>query len=193
MEITGAVGKWHLAAHIPECFPKFTLNFIEGAGQVEGEILETLWSGLDEVAGLAQSMSIAHHQEVLDEYMNDSNWRKIIRMGRILYSICYNVELTLAAAVSLCGKWSRAKDGIANTQPAFEQLTDCLEPSLVQEWTAQHRVAMEKRGDHLKIYEVKSEKRGRLICFTVWGSLICFSADTCGNTTEVVGNRGSTG
>jgi hypothetical protein len=84
LEITGAVGKWHLAAHIPECFPKFTLNFVEGAGEVEGEILETLWSGLDEVAGLAQAMSIAHHQEVVDEYMNDSNWRKIIRIGRTL-------------------------------------------------------------------------------------------------------------
>jgi hypothetical protein len=81
LEITGAVGKWHLAAHIPECFPRFTLNFIEGAAEVEGEILETLWSGLDEVAGLTQAMSIAHRQEVLDDYMNDSNWRKAIRMG----------------------------------------------------------------------------------------------------------------
>jgi hypothetical protein len=84
LDITGAVGKWHLAAHIPECFPKFSLNFIEGAGQVEGEILETLWSNMDEVAGLAQAMSISHHQETLDEYMNDSNWRKVIRMGRRL-------------------------------------------------------------------------------------------------------------
>ena len=55
---------------------------MEGAGEVEGEILETLWSGLDEVAGLAQAMSMSHHQEVIDEYMNDSNWRKIIRIGR---------------------------------------------------------------------------------------------------------------
>ena len=84
MEITGAVGKWHLAAHIAECFPKFTLNFVEGAGEVEGEILETLWSGMDEIAGLAQAMSIAHHQEVIDEYMNDSNWRKMLRIGRTL-------------------------------------------------------------------------------------------------------------
>ena len=84
LAITGAIGKWHLAAHIPECFPKFSLNFIEGAGQVDGEILETLWSNMDEVAGLAQAMSIAHHQETLDEYMNDSNWHKIIRMGRSL-------------------------------------------------------------------------------------------------------------
>ena len=81
MDITGAVGKWHLAAHIPECFSKFSLNFVEGAGQVEGEILETLWSGLDEVSGLAQSMSITHHQEVIDAYMNDSNWHKIVRTG----------------------------------------------------------------------------------------------------------------
>jgi precorrin-6B methylase 2 len=84
MEVTGAVGKWHLAAHIPECFSKFSLNFVEGAGETDGEILETLWSVLDEVARLTQAMSVAHHQEVLDAYMQDSNWRKIIRMGREL-------------------------------------------------------------------------------------------------------------
>jgi hypothetical protein len=84
LEITGAVGKWHLAAHIAECFPKFTLNFVEGAGEVDGEILETLWSPLDEVSGLTQAMSVAHHQEVIDANMNDSNWKKIVRIGRSL-------------------------------------------------------------------------------------------------------------
>ena len=88
VEITGVVGKWHLMAHIWECFTKFTLNFIEGAGQVEGKILETLRSWMDEIARLAQSMSIAHHQETVDEHMNDNNWRKIIWMGRYLYSSC---------------------------------------------------------------------------------------------------------
>jgi len=33
---------------------------------------------MDEVTGLAQAMSIAHHQEVIDEYMNDSNWRIVM-------------------------------------------------------------------------------------------------------------------
>ncbi|KAI0245232.1 hypothetical protein BJV78DRAFT_1140113, partial [Lactifluus subvellereus] len=106
LKITGAVRKWHLTAHIPECFAKFTLNFIEGAGQVKGEILETLWSGMDEVAGLAQAMSTAYHQEVLDEYMSDSNWQKIIQMGRNLYFIHYYIALTPSQADSLCGKWS---------------------------------------------------------------------------------------
>ena len=102
LEIIGTVGKWHLAAHIPECFPKFTLNFIKGVG----EVLETLWSGLDEVAGLIQAMSIAHAQEVLDDYMNDSNWRKMIRMGRPQHCIHRPIELTLFLADSLCRKWS---------------------------------------------------------------------------------------
>jgi len=87
LEITGAVGKWHLAAHIPECFPKFSLNFVEGTGEVDGEILETLWSPLDEIAGLTQAMSIPHAQEVIDNHMNNSNWQKIIRMRRDRYSM----------------------------------------------------------------------------------------------------------
>src|ERR1700730_1803507 len=39
-----AVGKFHLGAHVKECFFKYSLNFITGAGQVDGEIMETLWS-----------------------------------------------------------------------------------------------------------------------------------------------------
>jgi hypothetical protein len=94
LEIIGAVGKWHLAAHIPECFPKFSLNFVEGAGEVDGEILETLWSRLDEVAGMAQAMSIAHHQEVIDEHMNDSNWQKILQLRKHLLYMYHHARLT---------------------------------------------------------------------------------------------------
>ena len=93
LKITCAVGKWHLAAHIPECFPKFTLNFIDGAGQVNGEILETLWSDMDEVAGLAQAMSVAHHQETVDAYMNDNNWQKLLRIGRSVYAMEDDITL----------------------------------------------------------------------------------------------------
>ena len=93
MEITPAVGKWHLAAHISECFYKFSLNFIQGAGQVDGEIMETLWSVLDEVAGLTQGMSVAHCQEVLDDYMNDSNWKKVTRIGMNLFKYVMSMVL----------------------------------------------------------------------------------------------------
>ena len=38
ISLVPAVGKWHLGAHIPECFPKYSLNFVDGIGQIDGEI-----------------------------------------------------------------------------------------------------------------------------------------------------------
>ena len=60
-------------------------------------------------------------------------------------------------------------------QPAFEQSSDCLEAELIEEWTAQERVAMEHRGDHLKIYEVASEKcMGSIDCSVgLWLTDVC--------------------
>jgi hypothetical protein len=76
-----AIGKFHLAAHIPECFHKHSLNFVAGAGQQDGEILETLWAGLNKASGSIRAMSKAHRQETLDDLMRDSNWKKLIRIG----------------------------------------------------------------------------------------------------------------
>jgi hypothetical protein len=101
----------------------------------------------------------------------------------------YLIGLTLRTANSLCGKWSRAKEGVSETKPAFEQLTECLEASLVREWTAQERVAMEKRGEHLRIYEVTLERGTRSLYSSVGdGSFMCFSTDAGGNSSQVVGN-----
>jgi hypothetical protein len=84
LEIIPAVGKFHLGAHIPECFPLFSLNFVHGAGQQDGEILETLWSSLNKVSGSIRAMSKAHRHEVLDDYMRDSNWKKLIGMSELI-------------------------------------------------------------------------------------------------------------
>jgi hypothetical protein len=81
LDIISAVGKFHLGAHIPECFPLFSLNFVHGAGQQDGEILETLWSSLNKVSGSIRAMSKAHRHEVLDDYMRDSNWKKLVGIG----------------------------------------------------------------------------------------------------------------
>jgi hypothetical protein len=81
MKIIPAVGKFHLGAHIRSCFPLHSLNFVHGAGQQDGEILETLWSSLNKVSSSVRAMSKAHRHEVLDDYMRDSNWKKIVGIG----------------------------------------------------------------------------------------------------------------
>ena len=90
MKIFGAVGKFHLADHVDNCFSKWTLNFMKGAGHIDGEIMETLWSGMNKVSGAARSMTKAHRQETLDNYMRDSNWKKTVGIGKF-----YIIEIIL--------------------------------------------------------------------------------------------------
>ena len=80
-QLTPAIGKFHLGAHVKECFHKYSLNFIKGAGQIDGEIMETLWFIMDKVSGITRSMSLAHCQEILDDYMEDGNFKKLVRSG----------------------------------------------------------------------------------------------------------------
>ncbi|KAG1829450.1 hypothetical protein EV424DRAFT_1470721 [Suillus variegatus] len=83
--IVAAVGKFHLSAHKLPCFARYSLNFILGAGQVDGEILETLWAPFNKISPTAQSMSQAHRQEILDDHMRNSNWKKLVGIGKCLY------------------------------------------------------------------------------------------------------------
>jgi hypothetical protein len=75
------VGKFHLGTHEQTCFAKFSLNFIQGAGQQDGEILETLWAPLNKISSSIRAMSKPARQETMDDHMRDSNWKKLIRIG----------------------------------------------------------------------------------------------------------------
>ncbi|KAG2051652.1 hypothetical protein BDR06DRAFT_889349, partial [Suillus hirtellus] len=71
--IVAAVRKFHLSTYKLPCFARYSLNFLLGAGQVDGEILETLWAPFNKISPTAQSMSQAHCQEILDDHMRSSN------------------------------------------------------------------------------------------------------------------------
>lgn len=78
-----AVGKFHLGTHERTCFAKFSLNFVQGAGQQDGEILETLWAPLNKIGSSIRAMSKAGRQETLDDHMRDSNWKKSTKIGAV--------------------------------------------------------------------------------------------------------------
>jgi Kyakuja-Dileera-Zisupton transposase len=78
-----AVGKFHLGTHEQTCFAKFSLNFVQGAGQQDGEILETLWAPLNKIGSSIRAMSKSARQETLDDHMRDSNWKKLIKIGAV--------------------------------------------------------------------------------------------------------------
>jgi hypothetical protein len=84
LKIIPAVGKFHLSAHKPECLPRFSLMFVQGAGHIDGDILEILWAPFNKISPLAWSMTLARHQELCDDHIRDSNWKKLIGLGEIL-------------------------------------------------------------------------------------------------------------
>jgi hypothetical protein len=79
--LTFGIGAFHLSGHIPSCYPRYSAHFIPGAGVIDGEILETLWSVLNEVSPSAQTASLAARTELLDDHMLDSNWKKLLNIG----------------------------------------------------------------------------------------------------------------
>jgi hypothetical protein len=60
-----------------------------GSGHVDGEILETLWSQLNLISGSTRGMSTSHRQEVLDDHMNDSNWKKLVKIGKVAFTLVF--------------------------------------------------------------------------------------------------------
>jgi hypothetical protein len=79
------VGKFHLSAHIKECFVKYSLNFVQGSGQLDGEILETLWSPFNPISAPARTMSMASRRQLYDDHMRDSNFKKIVGIGKFIF------------------------------------------------------------------------------------------------------------
>ena len=54
-------------AHKKECFPRYTLNFIRGIGQADGEIMETNWHPPNKIFSFACSMTPSHRAKIYDD------------------------------------------------------------------------------------------------------------------------------
>lgn len=75
------IGLFHVHGHQAVCEVRHSLTFTKGAGEVDGEIIETQWSTTNRISGSTRTMSTSHRQETLDRHMNDWNWKKMITMG----------------------------------------------------------------------------------------------------------------
>jgi hypothetical protein len=87
MKVIVSVGKWHLSAHVDSCFCQFSLNFVTGAGLIDGEVMETIWSQLNAMAIMARAMTAGHRRAVINRQLGDMNFKKMISMGMMSLSI----------------------------------------------------------------------------------------------------------
>jgi hypothetical protein len=85
LEMIKAIGLFHVHGHKEVCLYRYATTYIPDLAVVDGEILETLWSVINQTARSTRGATTAHRTEVLDDHMGDSNWKKTINIG--LYDI----------------------------------------------------------------------------------------------------------
>ena len=75
--ISYLVPKAHLPGHIDDCVYEYSPNFIEGSGRTDGEALERDWAIMNHLATSVREMAPADRHEVLEDHMNEINFKKI--------------------------------------------------------------------------------------------------------------------
>jgi hypothetical protein len=78
LELRLVIGLFHIHGHQDTCLARYSPSFIKGSRQIDSESIEVLWALLNEITRSTRGMSISHCQEVIDDHMNNSNWKKLI-------------------------------------------------------------------------------------------------------------------
>ncbi|KAI1784368.1 hypothetical protein LXA43DRAFT_901757, partial [Ganoderma leucocontextum] len=137
LEIVGGIGQFHVHGHRRECYPRFSPNFIPGAGILLGEVIESLWPDTNRLSDSTRGMSDGHRQEVLDDTMNDSNWNKLTRL-----------------AMHIVKKWRVACEQVGPARDALAKLTETTDPGEVVAWTAMADKAAEARQNNVQAMDI---------------------------------------
>jgi hypothetical protein len=159
LKIIPGIGLFHVHGHQETCLPRYAPSFIDFAGQADGEILETLWSVLNNVGRTSRTMTLAHRSEVLDSHMCDSNWKKLVNMSRCIIGTVHSTTNNISVS-RLCKKYKLAEAGFSDAQEAFELLNSSANSEQISLWTDQASEASKNRvnfPEAMDIYLVKAQ------------------------------------
>ena len=151
--ITAGIGLLHVMEHKPQCVPRYAPTYIRGAGQVAGEIIESLWSGLNGCAKSTRTATNASRAETLDDHMNDNNWSKLINIGGY-QKIFALVLLTYFIVETVCKQYRKAVIKLQEHREAFEDLTIAAGHQNVEKWTQQGDEARRNRRNNIKAMDI---------------------------------------
>ncbi|KAJ7707095.1 hypothetical protein B0H16DRAFT_1746660 [Mycena metata] len=78
------IPKMHIHSHTLACQVLFSLNFLLGAGQTDGEGIERPWANLGGVATSTREMGPGARRDTLDSHLGYWNWSKLIHIAELL-------------------------------------------------------------------------------------------------------------
>jgi len=135
--IDQAIGMFHVHGHKDECFFRYAPSFIPGSAITSGEILESLWSGLNKIFSSVRTSTLAHRAEVLDDHACDSNHKKALNM-----------------ALYLCSQKRTAKERHLQYKEYFLNLCKKFGQHLIDIWTTAIEHVEEERIDNVAAMDI---------------------------------------
>ncbi|KAG9125670.1 hypothetical protein FRC07_006686 [Ceratobasidium sp. 392] len=108
LDLVGGIPKFHLMGHKQACYDRFSLNYMQYVGRIEGEGCERAWAYLNETAGSTSEMSPGFRHDTINYLMADWNYTKMIGMGVFLASKYkdalkgYHFQRTEFARIDVC-------------------------------------------------------------------------------------------
>jgi Kyakuja-Dileera-Zisupton transposase len=160
LELRLAIGLFHIHGHQDTCLARYSPSFIKGGRQIDGETIETLWAPLNEITRSTRGMSASHRREVIDDHMNDSNWKKLTDLGKFCCKF-FALVLTWLAVSAVSRRYRKALSGAMLSEAAFENINESAPPESVRVWTIQEENAQRERGSDVKsmdIYDIKAKQ-----------------------------------
>ncbi|KAH6911905.1 hypothetical protein BKA70DRAFT_1370410 [Coprinopsis sp. MPI-PUGE-AT-0042] len=136
-QFTAGIGQFHVHGHQEKCYARYSPLFIDGLGRTSGEILESLWSVLNEAARSTQVMSLAHRSEVLDALIADSNWKKMTGLLR-----------------SIPRGYSKSFHEFKKSQESFDLLNATTSDAQREAWKAQLAEALAARAEDVSAMDI---------------------------------------
>ena len=68
---------------------------------VDREILETLWSTLNSICPSLCTATLVHQSEVLDDHINDGNWKKMVSISEYLTKSDQTISLAACSLLAM--------------------------------------------------------------------------------------------
>ncbi|KAF8802880.1 hypothetical protein BYT27DRAFT_7305988 [Phlegmacium glaucopus] len=159
-----AIGMFHVHGHQDDCLFRFATNFVKGAGMVDGEILETLWSTLNGISPSMRTATLAHH--VLVDDMHDSHWKMIVSIS------------------TSPGSYQQAMKNELESAEYFKDLTKVPSLEQLNSWESEISKAEEQRSKDPKAMDVMKTRipKAKTLAEMRLELLICQERGVAGET-----------
>ncbi|KAG8727211.1 hypothetical protein FRC10_006310, partial [Ceratobasidium sp. 414] len=135
-QLIGAIGKMHLAGHEEECWVRFSLNYLQYSGRIDGEGSERAWSHINETAGSTSEKGPGARIDHLNHVMGFWNFDKLVGITSFLVK-----------------KFVDAKKQLVEQDLDFQEYHASINSELTNEWATLSTEPVKQNGKWTSVYK----------------------------------------